>query len=127
MPRDKVEDLIVAFEKKEKLTEAPGVHVPVFIGEMKAPQDNADSARALVKALDKRGWHWAVWTYKGVNNGGWASFNYHQELKYDLANDSYDDILTKWSTGLSEWQHSAKPANCSFNGWWIEGFTEHRN
>ena len=126
LPRDKVEDLIVAFEKKEKLTDAPGVQAPVFIGEMKAPQDNAESARALVRAFEKRGWHWAVWTYKGVNNGGWASFNYHQELKYDLAKDAYEDILNKWMTGLSQWQHSGKPANYSFNKWWIEGFKQTR-
>ena len=124
LPKDAVEERIAAFDKKEKISETPEVKVPVFIGEMKAPDDNAQAAKALVKALEKRGWHWAVWTYKGVNNGGWASFNYHQELKYDLAKDSYEDILKKWSVGLSQWQHPGKPENHRFNGWWIEGFRQ---
>lgn len=106
------------FDKHEKISATSRVAVPIFIGEMKAPRDDARSAADLVKALDDRGWSWAVWTYKGVDNGGWASFNYSRELKYNLAKDSYESILAKWTTGLSQWRDPTKPKNYSMNAWW---------
>ena len=90
-----------AFDRKEKLSATANVQVPVFIGETKAPEDTAASATDLAAAMNRRGWHWAVWTYKGVDNGGWASVNYGREIKYNLAEDSYDQILEKWTTGLA--------------------------
>ena len=124
LPSGAVEERIAAFDRKEKISESPEVKVPVFIGEMKAPEDNAASAKALVAALERRGWNWAVWTYKGVNNGGWASFNYKEELKYDLASDEYEDILKKWTTGLKQWQLGIQPPNHRFTEWWIEGYRQ---
>lgn len=118
-------DRLAEFDRKEKITATPRVQVPIFIGEMKAPQDTAASAGEVAKAMNDRGWHWCVWTYKGVDNGGWASFNYHRELKYDLATDPYDAILDKWTTGLSQWRDPAKPKNYSLTDWWIEGFGAH--
>lgn len=115
-------DRLAAFDRQEKLSATPQVAVPIFIGECKAPQDNAASATELVKAMDDRGWHWTVWTYKGVDNGGWASFNYHRELKYNLATDSYDDIMQKWTAGLSQSRDPSKPKNYSLTDWWIAGF-----
>lgn len=118
---------LAEFDRKEKISTTPQVAVPIFIGEAKAPEDNAASAAELAKAFNDRGWQWTIWTYKGVDNGGWASFNYGRELKYNLATDPYDDILHKWTEGLSQWRDAsgdaAKPKNDSMNKWWIEGFT----
>ncbi len=115
-----VRDRLDAFDRKEKLSATPGVQAPIFIGETKAPADNADSAAELSGAMNERGWSWAVWTYKGVDNGGWASVNYDRALKYNLAGDSYESIMDKWTTGLSQWRSGA--SNLQKNTWWIEGF-----
>ena len=104
----------------------PEVKVPLFLGEMKAGQDNAKAARWMAEAMNKEGWHWAVWTYKGVNVGGWAAFNYHGTMRYDLSKDSYGSLLDKWTTGLSQWQDPAKPKNYYVNQWWIDGFRQSR-
>ncbi|MDB5354058.1 MAG: hypothetical protein JWN24_511 [Phycisphaerales bacterium] len=117
-----VRDRLDEFDRKEKLAATPGVQVPIFIGESKAPEDNADSAAELAKAFNDRGWSWAVWTYKGVDNGGWASTNYDRALKYNLATDSYESILEKWTAGLSQWRDNSSPASIHKNTWWIEGF-----
>ena len=116
------QERLAEFDRKEKLTATAKVQVPVFMGELKAPQDNADSAAELCAALNRRGWSWAVWTYKGVDNGGWASVNYDRAFKYNLAEDSYESILQKWTTGLSQWRDAEKPAKIAQNTWWIEGF-----
>lgn len=110
------------FDRLQKLSATPRVAVPIFIGETKAPQDNAASASDLVKAMDDRGWNWAVWTYKGVDVGGWARFEYERQLKYNLASDPYDEILRKWTEGLSQWREAGKPRNYYVNQWWVEGF-----
>jgi aryl-phospho-beta-D-glucosidase BglC (GH1 family) len=117
-----VAERLAAFDAKEKISATPAVQVPIFIGECKAPEDNADSAFELAKAFNDRGWSWAVWTYKGVDNGGWASFNYDRALKYDLSADSYEAILEKWTSRLSQWRDPAKPKNYHETTWWIEGF-----
>jgi aryl-phospho-beta-D-glucosidase BglC (GH1 family) len=114
---------IAAFDQKEKFAATPSVQVPIFIGEAKAPQDNADSAAELAKAFNDRGWHWAVWTYKGVDNGGWASMNYDRSLKYALLSDEYDALMEKWTKGLSQWRESDGSSNLKRNAWWIEGFS----
>jgi hypothetical protein len=72
--------------------------------------------------MNERGWNWTVWTYKGVDNGGWASANYDRALKYDLAADSYESVLEKWTTGLSQWRTGTSPRDLQKNTWWIEGF-----
>jgi endoglucanase len=117
-----VRERLDEFDRKEKLAATTGVQVPVFIGETKAPEDNAESAAELGKALNDRGWSWTVWTYKGVDNGGWASTNYDRALKYNLAEDSYESILEKWTTGLSQWRDGSSAESLHKNTWWIEGF-----
>lgn len=119
-----VQDRLDEFNRKEKIGATPRVQVPIFIGEIKAPEDNAESAAELSVMLNKLGWSWTVWTYKGVDNGGWASVNYDRALKYNLASDVYDAILEKWSAGLSQWRDESKPKNLSRNEWWIEGFSK---
>ena len=105
------------FSQNEKIPTTP-VQVPVFMGEVKAPADNAESAAELGLALNDLGWNWCVWTYKGVDNGGWASVNYNRSIKYDLTADSYESIMEKWTTGLSSRENLKK------NSWWIEGFSK---
>lgn len=113
---------IKKWEQAVGIAANPAVQVPVFIGELKAPQDNAESAQQYVAALNKRGWSWAVWTYKTVDMGGWGAFNYYTEMRYDLSKDSYESLLDKWSNGLIQWQDPTKPKNFYWNDWWIEGF-----
>jgi len=123
IPSENVEERIAAFEEKEITSQIGDMNFPVFIGELKAPQDTEESARALVEAFDKRGWSWAVWTYKGVNVGGWASVNYDKALYFDYSADSYEEIMTKWSDGLSRWRDPSLETNLSPKQWWIDGYS----
>jgi endoglucanase len=102
----------------------PEVKVPVFLGEMKAGRDDADAARWMADAMNKEGWSWAVWTYKGVTVGGWAAFNYDASMRYDLSADSYESLLEKWTHGLTQWQDASKPKNSAITSWWVEGFRQ---
>ncbi len=115
-------DRMKKFDRQHKISARADVQVPIFIGETKAPQDTADSAAELANAYNDLGWSWCVWTYKGVDVGGWASMNYDRSLKYDLASDSFDSILQKWTWGLSNWQNSSRETSLHANHWWIEGF-----
>ncbi len=67
-PGDKLtgtpEERIAAYERGAEITTHPEVQCPIFMGEIKSPQDTAESAAALGHALNQRGWSWAVWTYK---------------------------------------------------------------
>ncbi len=116
------QERLEAFARKEGFASSPSVQLPIFIGEAKAPQDNAESAAELGKVFNDLGWSWTVWTYKGVDNGGWASVNYPRSLKYDLGKDSYESILEKWTTGLSQGRDASKESTLRKNRWWIEGF-----
>jgi len=109
---------------RDSLAKHPDVQAPVFLGEMKAGQDNAGAARWMADAMNGQGWHWAVWTYKAVNNGGWAAFNYHASLRYDLSKDSYESLLEKWTHGLTRWQDPSAPKSHTINQWWVDGFRQ---
>ena len=104
------------------IADHPEITVPIYLGEIKAPNDDITSARELSAALDSRGYSWSVWTYKGVNIGGWAGFNYYSDFRYNLATDSYNSLLDKWSKGLIRWQSSAAPTSQYDNQWWFDGF-----
>lgn len=110
------------WEAKVGITARPDIQVPVYIGEMKAPTDDVAGAAALTAAMARRGYHSSVWTYKGVNIGGWAGFVYHASLRYNLALDSFDSIHAKWTTALTSWQDPAAPKNSYLNDWWFTGF-----
>jgi aryl-phospho-beta-D-glucosidase BglC (GH1 family) len=116
-----VETQLGAFDKNSGISLYPNIKVPIYIGEMKAPQDSLTSAAELVKALNKRSYSWSVWTYKGVSIGGWAGFNYYSSLRYNLTTDSYDSISGKWSA-LTAWQDPTKPISSYLNTWWFQGF-----
>jgi hypothetical protein len=115
------ETQLQAFDANTGIAAYPNIQVPIYIGEMKAPQDTALSAASLVTALDSRGYDWSVWTYKGVSVGGWAAFNYYSQLRYNLATDSYSSISTKWSA-LTSWQNPQNATNSYLNAWWFQGF-----
>ncbi|MGA2173052.1 MAG: cellulase family glycosylhydrolase [Sedimentisphaerales bacterium] len=115
----------VSLEKYLKALRAhPEVRVPIFLGEMKAGEDTVESARWMAETMNKEGWNWTIWTYKAVNYGGWAGFNYYGELQYDLSKDSYESILDKLTHGLSQWQDPAKPRNYYLTQWWVDGFKQ---
>ena len=107
---------------KKTLSDHPEVTCPIFLGEMKAGEDNEKSARWMADTMNKEGWSWCIWTYKCVNYGGWGAINYTNDVKYDLAKDSYESILDKWSHVLTQWQDPAKPKNYYTSQWWIDGF-----
>jgi len=109
---------------RSSLQAHPEVHVPLFLGEMGTRQDTAESARWMAEMMNKEGWSWTIWTYKAVNIGGWAGFNYYDEFHYDLSKDSYESILDKWTHGLSQWQDPAKPKNYHLNQWWIDAYKQ---
>ncbi len=121
------EEVVSIWEKSVQIPDNLDVAVPVFIGELKAPQDNAESAFAYANAMNKRDWSWAVWTYKTVDMGGWGAFNYYKEMRYDLSKDSYESLMEKWTSGLSQWQKPDQPKNFYWNDWWIEGFKKAAN
>lgn len=114
-----VEERVARWAENNGL-DRPGV--PVFVGELKAPADTEAAARELVAALDRRGWSWAVWTYRAINAGGWAAFNYYDSMTYDLSQDSYPALRDKWTQGLGQGPHADAPRNAYWNTWWIEGF-----
>ncbi len=109
---------------RASLAAHPDIQVPVFLGEMKSAADTADSARWLAEAMNQNGWSWAIWTYKAVDCGGWAAFNYDKSLEYDLSKDSYERLMDKWTRGLSQWQNPAEPKNYHLTQWWIDGFKQ---
>jgi len=109
---------------KASLAKYPDIQVPIFLGEMKAGADTVESARWMSDAMKQEGYNWSIWTYKAVNYGGWAAFNYDDSVKYNLSKDSYESILDKWTNGLSQWQNPTKPANYHLTQWWIDGFRQ---
>ncbi len=109
---------------RDSLAKHPEVDTPLFLGEMKAGQDNAGAARWMAESMNKEGWHWAVWTYKAVNCGGWAAFNYHASMRYDLSKDSYESLLEKWTRGLTLWQDPSGQKNHAITQWWVDGFRQ---
>ena len=118
------EERITAYEQGAEISAHPEVQCPIFMGEIKAPQDTIAAASALAQALNQRGWSWAVWTYKAVNQGGWALFNYNNSARYNLATDSYETLLARWQTQLTQWQDPTKPANYTLNMALIDGYKQ---
>ncbi len=120
-----VDGRVDAWAKDQKISDNPNVPAPVFIGEMKSFDDSQQSAADLVSAMKSRDWSYAVWCYKAVNKGGWASFNYYgSSVAYDSATDSYDDLLKMFSTKLTQWQDPKAPINYYETPWWIAGYRQ---
>ena len=100
------------FDRKEKLAAATNVQIPIFIGEAKAPEDNAASAAELGKAMNDRGWRLgASGPTKASTTAAGPRPTTTRALKYNLAEDSYESILDRWTTGLSQWHDPSKNTN----------------
>lgn len=112
-----------SFDGYKASIDAGPVKVPLFLGEMKPGADTTAGAKWLADTMDTAGYHWCIWTYKGVSIGGWAAFDYYTQLRYNLTSDSFDSILDKWTNGISSWyRNSSAPVNSYWNQWWIDGF-----
>ncbi|HEY3333559.1 MAG TPA: cellulase family glycosylhydrolase [Capsulimonadaceae bacterium] len=118
-----VDEKVERWSSSQRISQNPDVPCAVFMGEIKSPEDNETSARDLGNALSSRGWSWAVWCYKGVNVGGWASFNYYQDsVHYDSATDSYESLMDVFSKRLRQWQDPTQPKNWYQTDWWVAGY-----
>jgi hypothetical protein len=97
-------------EVKSRLEETAKSPVPVYIGEFLA----ADFA-ATTELMNSMKVSWSPWTYKAVDMGQWGLFNYVTNLKTDIQRDSFEAIMTKWSTELTKWQMPGAVKNYSIN------------
>ncbi|ORY35851.1 glycoside hydrolase superfamily [Naematelia encephala] len=68
--------------------------IPVYIGEFMA---HTTTLAWYLEQLDNSKVWWSMWTYSGVNVGGWATYNY-QGVSVDVGSDSYDSILSQWNS-----------------------------
>lgn len=75
-------------------------NVPVYVGEFMAQPDtpNNPTLSTLLTNMNRAGFSWSSWMYKGVNNGGWALYNYSNFPRVNLQTDTYDTILTQWKS-----------------------------
>ena len=97
-------------EIQSRLKETVGSPVPIYVGEFLA-EDFASATRAM--SLSKASW--SSWTYKAVDMGDWAMFDYSSDLKTDIQHDTYQAINTKWSTNLTSWQMQDAATNYFLN------------
>ena len=93
-------------EFKSRLREVMDSPVPVYIGEFLA-----EDFDAATQAMTVAGMSWSPWTYKAVDMGNWAVFNYYSELRTDIQNEDYQNIQAKWSADLIQWQTPGAPQN----------------
>ena len=74
--------------------------IPMLVGEF----TNFGLSSAWENALstyNENGWNWTVWTYKVTGDSSWGIYDYPssvENISVDIYNDSYDTILTKWSS-----------------------------
>ena len=97
-------------EIKSRLKETVGSPVPIYVGEFLAA-DFASATQAM-NALDIA---WSSWTYKAVDMGDWAVFNYYSDLKTDIQKDSFQSIDLKWSIDLTSWRIPGADPNYVLN------------
>ena len=97
-------------EIKSRLKETDASPVPIYVGEFLA----ADFASATT-AMSLSHVSWSPWTYKAVDMGDWAMFNYYSDLHTDIQNDTYQAINEKWSAELTKWQTRGSAANYFLN------------
>ena len=77
---------------------------PVYVGEFLA-QD----LTAATGMMDKAGIGWSSWTYKTVDMGNWGILNYLPSQRVDVEHDGFSAILSKWTSGLTDWQETGFP------------------
>ncbi len=103
-------DPLTTDEIRNRLKEIAASPVPVYIGEFLA----ADFA-ATTGIMDDLKVSWSPWTYKAVDMGQWSLLSYTRQLKTDIQNDSFQDIMAKWSNDLTAWQMPGAPQNLFIN------------
>jgi hypothetical protein len=76
--------------------------------------------------MNRLGWSWSSWTYKAVNVGGWALFNYNGDLYFNTASatETYATILDKWTNRLVQWTKAGQPVNYGLNTNMIYGLSD---
>ena len=84
--------------------------VPVYIGEFLA-KDFAASTGFMNAAKIS----WSSWTYKTVDMGDWGVINYGSSLRTDIQNDSFEDILSRWTFDLAQWRKPGASSNSTVN------------
>ena len=97
-------------EIKSRLKEAVASPVPIYIGEFLA----ADFSSAT-QTMNASNIAWSSWTYKAVNMGNWALFDYYSDLKTDIQHDTYQTIESKWRSDLTKWQRQDSVTNYFLN------------
>jgi hypothetical protein len=97
-------------EIQSRLKETVGSPVPIYVGEFLA-EDFASATQAMSLSNVS----WSPWTYKAVDMGDWAIFDYSSDLKTDIQHDTYQAINTKWSTNLTSWQMQDAATNYFLN------------
>jgi endoglucanase len=96
-------------EFKSRLKEIADSPVPVYIGEFLA-----EDFSTATQTMNMNKISWSSWTYKAVDMGDWAIFNYYSDLKTDIQNEDYQKIQAKWSMSLTQWQAPGAPQNYFF-------------
>ena len=103
--------------------------LPYFMGEFK-PSDAGtllyQNGYDVGTGMNRLGWSWSCWTYKAVNQGGWALFNYNGDLYFDtsLASETYDTILDKWNRRLTLWTAPGNIPNYNINTALVYGLSD---
>ncbi len=97
-------------EIKTRLKEITTSPEPVYVGEFLA-----EDFAGAIRVMNSVGASWSPWTYKAVDMGNWAIFNYYSSLKVDIQRDTFEEINTKWSSDLTAWQTPEAPTNYFLN------------
>lgn len=74
------------------------------MGEFSAAKADETTLTYLLGEMNDLGIAWSMWTWKAVDQGDWAFYNYpHYPVTYrvDINTDSYESILGTWQ-GLSK-------------------------
>lgn len=85
--------------KVDYVNQQTNYNVPVFVGEFTF-FTNTDSWEYGLKTFDEQGWSYTSWTYKVAGDGSsWGMYTIpkNNATNVDVNNDSYDDIVKKWS------------------------------
>jgi len=78
---------------------------PIYIGEWNVIDESAGGggmARRYIAEMERRGWSWAIWTYKQtvrkpdpISFGTWSFFRNDRPMEIDWERDDADEILAK--------------------------------
>ncbi len=93
--------------------------VPTFVGEFTL-FGNVDSWKYVLNVYEENNINYAIWTYKVYTQSGFSSWGIYcgGGEKVDIANDSYDTILNKWSaeSTLNSYEYNKLYDNILYQG-----------